>query len=199
MSYKEAIATVVLGAALVAPASAVTVDISQSVNFAGTAFNLLEQSVVLPTGFSNALINIHTVYANDAAVLQVNGVNIVGWGIFGPGDGSFAFDSAGPFVSFQYALGHQFAPLAVNQSYTAPFVAGNNTIKLFHNDNGNGIAGGQFHLNSGSVQFSADITYTAAVPEPETYAMLLAGLGLVGATARRRRAQRASGTHGIRA
>jgi hypothetical protein len=30
----------------------------------------------------------------------------------------------------------------------------------------------------------------AAVPEPETYAMLLAGLGLVGAVARRRSATR---------
>ncbi|WP_332852472.1 choice-of-anchor C family PEP-CTERM protein [Duganella sp. S19_KUP01_CR8] len=32
-----------------------------------------------------------------------------------------------------------------------------------------------------------NISVTAAVPEPETYAMLLAGLGLVGAIARRRR------------
>ena len=38
---------------------------------------------------------------------------------------------------------------------------------------------GQWHLQIGAV---------AAVPEPETYAMLLAGLGLVGAVARRRRA-----------
>lgn len=32
-----------------------------------------------------------------------------------------------------------------------------------------------------------NVSVTAAVPEPETYAMLLAGLGLVGAIARRRR------------
>ena len=31
-------------------------------------------------------------------------------------------------------------------------------------------------------------TITAAVPEPETYAMLLAGLGLIGVAARRRAA-----------
>lgn len=36
---------------------------------------------------------------------------------------------------------------------------------------------------------SAWYTPTTPVPEPETYAMLLAGLGLVGAIARRRRAQ----------
>lgn len=36
-------------------------------------------------------------------------------------------------------------------------------------------------------QVKVTYTYTTAVPEPETYAMLLAGLGLVGAIARRRK------------
>ncbi|MEN9437824.1 MAG: hypothetical protein RIR09_2479 [Pseudomonadota bacterium] len=36
-----------------------------------------------------------------------------------------------------------------------------------------------------------NITVTAAVPEPETYALLLAGLGLVGTIVRRRKAQQA--------
>jgi hypothetical protein len=36
-----------------------------------------------------------------------------------------------------------------------------------------------------------DNLQVAAVPEPETYAMLLAGLGLVGAIARRRKTAQA--------
>jgi hypothetical protein len=40
--------------------------------------------------------------------------------------------------------------------------------------------------------FGSSVTFTAAVPEPSEYALLLAGLGLMGWTARRRRAKTSS-------
>lgn len=52
-----------------------------------------------------------------------------------------------------------------------------------HDANGNLIPGGTMRGTLANTQ-----TITAAVPEPETYAMLMAGLGLMGFIARRRRA-----------
>jgi len=111
----------------------------------------------------------------------------VGWGIFGPGAGAFAFSASGPFVPFTYALGHGFSLATVNQSYSVPFVVGANTIKVFHNDNGAGINGSSFSVANGELQFNANLTYsTTAVPEPSTWALLLAGCFVMGNVARRR-------------
>jgi hypothetical protein len=194
--YRPVRALLALTAALFtltsAPAFAITVteDISQNHSYpGGNGFNVTTQTVILPSDFTNALINITSVYANDAAVLQVNGTNIVGWGIFGPGNGGFAFSESGPFAPFTYALGHGFSLATVNQSYSAPFVVGSNIIKVFHNDNGAGINGSSFSVANGELQFNANLTYStsaAAVPEPSTSALLLAGCFLVGATAYRR-------------
>jgi len=49
-----------------------------------------------------------------------------------------------------------------------------------------GIVAG-FNYFSGNIQYGSSIT---AVPEPETWAMLLAGLGFVGVAAKRRRLQK---------
>jgi hypothetical protein len=53
----------------------------------------------------------------------------------------------------------------------------------------NGTSGNTKSLSVTAFNGYANVTYTYAqpVPEPETYAMLLAGLGLVGAIARRRK------------
>ncbi len=67
--------------------------------------------------------------------------------------------------------------------------SGNNATNLIGN-----LAAGQYHLDiSGHLGSAAQVgQYSVAmqalpVPEPETYAMLLAGLGLVGFSARRRK------------
>lgn len=66
--------------------------------------------------------------------------------------------------------------------------AGNHTLTIYGLegccDGGQQV---QYAVNGGAFQSFSANTLTTAVPEPETYAMMLGGLGLVGAIARRRR------------
>lgn len=75
----------------------------------------------------------------------------------------------------QFGSGSFFS---IGTSYTG-YASATDTLKLFYFDSNYGD-------NSGSIM--ATVT---AVPEPETYALLLAGLGLMGAVARKRKAKQA--------
>lgn len=68
---------------------------------------------------------------------------------------------------------------------------------LFISNNGDSASGGYQTFSSFGGGSTAPGTWTmgvGVVPEPETYAMLLAGLGLIGAVARRRREGRQCGS-----
>ncbi len=58
-------------------------------------------------------------------------------------------------------------------------------------DFASGLLDGGVHVRSLIGGQSESLVTVSAVPEPETYAMMLAGLGLVGAIARRRKAKQA--------
>lgn len=115
---------------------------------------------------------------SDAFLLKVNGSAVAG-GYFNLGGGG----ADGGFVGVP-VINHgdktvTFSNLSIN------LLQGINTFSFSYspvgasNGLGQSIGDEAWRLNSASI--------TAAVPEPESYAMFLAGLGLMGAVARRRK------------
>ena len=115
--------------------------------------------------------------ANTSVILNVHGsvVNFsaLGYQNFNPGHVLFNFVDA-TYITFSGGVTASIlAPLA-------NFVSSGGVI------NGQVVVANWTGSSSGSAQVN-DAPFISAVPEPETYAMLLAGLGLIGFTARRRR------------
>jgi hypothetical protein len=77
----------------------------------------------------------------------------------------------------------------INQGETASFLFTGAGVQDF----ASGLLDGGVHVRSlvGGQSEGLTTTVVSAVPEPETYALMLAGLGLVGAIARRRKAKQA--------
>lgn len=140
----------------------------------------------LPTGFTNARVNIGNYTADDSSILLLNGVALYGVGIFGDGSttGFFYFDPNGGSTPYVFQNNG-----AQNVSLTGPFVAGQNTIRFVVNNNNAGINAGNGPLTGGpsSLSFTGNVTFDAvAVPEPAAWALMLGGFGLVGGAMRRR-------------
>ena len=104
------------------------------------------------------------------------GGTVLGYTVINPVAGSNGWFDA----SFNIAT-------TANQIYTAGISTGTAYWGANINWAGNPYAGGTAFYH-GAEQSAADFRFRVnAVPEPETYAMLLAGLGLMGMVARRRK------------
>ena len=172
MKLKSLIAAAVLSAASIGSASA-TAYVVNLVNTAGNlwtgGFNAVPSSL---GGFTDtftftpnatfgstaqAFLANLSVTGNDASSINFTSANLNGISLTGFG---------GPTV-FGYAQGEVLAQTSL--LFNGPLVL---TVKGSSNG---GSYGGTFNLN------------LAPVPEPETYGMLLAGLGILGFLARRRK------------
>lgn len=92
------------------------------------------------------------------------------------GAGALNFTTLNPSLKQVFFIGDGLAGLTTQQ-----FFVPTGATRLFLGT----MDGYEWNNNSGV--FNLDVNYTAAVPEPETYALMLAGLGVLGFVARRRR------------
>ncbi|WP_373986759.1 PEP-CTERM sorting domain-containing protein [Duganella sp. BuS-21] len=110
----------------------------------------------------------------DAGTFNFTGMSVSGWpwANYGGGYGTtLNFD-------FKNASGTVIASGSLEAPLSNSFIQYNQSV--------NGVHEIYFHATNGFWPRLASIDTVAAVPEPETYAMLLAGLGLVGFAARRK-------------
>lgn len=100
-------------------------------------------------------------------------------GLFGSNGVKIAHDDDGSNTGYDSLLTAQ--GLAAGTYYVA--VSGFNNVDFTGND-GNG----NWYYNLNITTGTPSVVLSAPVPEPESYAMFLAGLGIIGAVARRRKA-----------
>ncbi len=116
------------------------------------------------TAAMNRLFNT-TVSNNNTATFSIADGLV---SLYADGTASDTFIGSFPFTGATGVSSHEFGPVADgNYFYRITGVA-------------NGTSGGLYNVTS---------TVTTPVPEPETYALMLAGLGVIGFVARRRRPQ----------
>ena len=175
--------------ALASPAAAVTVNVNAHEVLTNVhSFWTATKSFNLPSGFSNAVLHITDFGIDDRGTVKLNGTVIDSVGLFGPGNGFLVSTLGGSNDPYFYAIGDGARSIFV----TSGFVTGANELLFTGNDTSAGIfgdlVGGSFGTAQGAAYtFNADLTYSLrGVPEPASWAMMVAGFGLAGGAIRRR-------------
>ena len=160
----------------------------------GPSYYEINFDFALPIGFSNAVLNITQLRADDRGVLKLNGAIVDSAAIICCGAPAFDFNDGNGSVPFAYPIGNGARNIFINSG----FLNGTNALRLLMNDTSAGQAGNLLNGPAGPAfttdyNFAATVTYDAPigpgpVPEPATWALMIGGFGMAGAMLRRRRA-----------
>ena len=149
-------------------------SITRSFNSGSGAGNItFEIQGYLSLDGSNCCTDTFSLY-NDSDLLFQGTFNLGGGGT----DIVFANPNGATYSAVNFGF---FGGGLLNVSIPVNFTAGNHVLTFDYAGGAQGLGDEGWGLNSVTVEG------VSAVPEPETYAMLLAGLGMVGFMARRRR------------
>ena len=197
----KAVSGLALAASLAAPAHAA---VTQTMSHSGTDQYAWINPGLLDMGGVTLDSGTNTIYALTSTSTLVD----QGWGYTNPGNGVFVglFQGTKNVFSFLAAgSSHSKATVNFDIADDSALLGGLNTaLRGLGPNSGDplsirmytdawGYPGWELHTSNNSFSVTSGIgAVMAPVPEPETYAMLLAGLGLTGAFARRRLAGKAS-------
>jgi PEP-CTERM motif len=152
----------------------------------------------VPSSFTNAQVT-NTPGTNGTILMAGGGPNRVNTfhfsqAVVNPYISVFSVGQNGVPVAFNFQNGATFSILAQGRGHWGGGSLTQTSPSSFVGREGNGLL--QFNGTFTDISFitpnseyyyGATVGIAAAVPEPETYAMMLAGLGLLGAMARRRK------------
>ncbi|WP_229215397.1 choice-of-anchor E domain-containing protein [Duganella sp. CY15W] len=166
-----------------------SVKVELFTNFTGS-INVENTSTSSPLSFTQWVSSTVTLAISPTAALTTNSSDHKS-ATLGVYDGTTDFGgTSGGSVSFS-ANGHE--TVIYSDSATLAAFSGPGSLQALVSGSSNSWGslenGNQVNAIPTQIDTYAKVTYTyiTAVPEPETYAMLLAGLGLVGVVARRRK------------